>query len=35
MVDLKLGEDIRNDIISMLRVRDKEKNLSPRQELNL
>ena len=35
MVYFKRGEEMRNDVINMSRGRDKEKNLSPRKELNL
>ena len=29
MVNVKLGKEMRNDVINMSRVRDKENNLSP------
>ena len=35
MVNFKLGEEMRIRVINMLPTRDKEKNLSPRKELNL
>ena len=35
MVNFKLGEEVRNDVINMSRAGDKQKNLSPREELNL
>ena len=35
MVNFKLGEEMRNDVINMSRGRNKEKNLSPQKELNL
>ena len=35
MVNFKLGEEMRNNVINLSRAWDKEKNLSPRKELNL
>ena len=35
MVNFKLGEEMRNDVINMSRGWDKEKIMSRRQELNL
>ena len=35
MVNFKLGEEVRNEVINMSRARDKEKNLSSQQDLQL
>ena len=35
MVNFKLVEEVRNDVINMSQAWDKQKNLSPREELNL